>query len=1218
MLVVDLHALQAVDVLHFVHDVTRQFLRPEQAQNVLWIGRAVHHRLALVHDLAFVDQDVLLFGHEFFPDFAVRVGDLQTDLALGFLAKGDGSGGFRQQAFVLGRTGFKQLGHTRQTAGDVAGFLAFNRDTGQHFAGAHVLAVTDLHQRADREANRHGVVGSGDLHLGTGRIDQLDLRTHDLGRATALGIDHHQGRQASHIVNLLGHGQAFFDVLEAGAAGKLGDDGSGQRIPVSKYDAGFDHLVGLDAEHRAIRHFVALAFAAVFVVDDDFAGAGNHHQLALGVGHVTHGGVEADAAVGLGFDAGGNGRTGCRATDVEGAHGQLRTGFANRLGSDHADGLAAVDHAAATQVTAIAMRADAETGLAGQRRADLDFVHTGDLEFLDQVFVQQSAGLRQDSAALGVQDFFGGATTQHAVAQGFDDLAAFDNRAHDVAGLRAAIELGHHQVLGHVHQTAGQVTRVGGFQRRVGQTFTRTVGGDEVLQHVQAFAEVGGNRRLDDGAVGLGHQTAHTRHLADLGSRAARTGVGHHVDGVERLLLHLIAVAVGDHLFGELGHHHLGHFVTRLAPDVDHLVVALTRGDQTGDILLLNLFHFLLRAADDLVLLLRHQHVVDANRDTGAGGEAEARLQQLVGKHHGLFQSAFTERDVDEFGDFLLLQGLVDVGKRQAFGQDFRQQSAPGGGVPQLGAGVEFSGLLVLGVLGQAHADAGVQLQLATVKGAAHFTGVGKDQALAFAVDPLTGGVVQAQHHVLRRHDRWLAAGGEQHVVGGQHQGAGFHLRFHRQRDVHGHLVAVKVGVESRAHQRVQLNGFAFDENGLECLDAQTVQRRRTVKHDGVLFNHLFQDVPHHRGAGFDFLLGGLDGGRNTHGLELGEDEGFEQLQRHQLGQAALVQLEGGAHGNHRAARIVNPLAQQVLAEAARLAFDHVGQGLQGALVGAGHGFAAAAVVQQGVNRLLQHALLVAGNDFRRFEFEQPAQTAVTVDHAAVQIVQIGCGKTSAIQRHERTQVRRQHRQHIEHHPLGLDARLLEGFQHFEALGVLLDLQLGACQVVAQLLDGAFDVDRLQQLFDALSAHLGLELVTVFLELGVEIVLGHDAVLLERCHAGIGHHIRFKVEHALDIAQRHVQHQTQTAGQRFQEPDVGAGRGQIDMAHALATHFGLRDFNAALLADHAAVLQALVLAAQAFVVLDRPEDLGAKQAVALGLEGAVVDGFGLLHFTERP
>ena len=75
---------------------------------------------------------------------------------------------------------------------------------------------------------------------------------------------------------------------------------------------------------------------------------------------------------------------------------------------------------------------------------------------------------------------------------------------------------------------------------------------------------------------------------------------------------------------------------------------------------------------------------------------------------------------------------------------------------------------------------------------------------------------------------------------------------------------------------------------------------------------------------------------------------------------------------------------------------------------------------------------------------------------------------------------------------------------------------------------------------------------------------------------------------------------------------------QLDVAHALAAHLGQRDFDAALLADHAAVLEALVLAAQALVVLDRAEDLGAEQAVALRLEGAVVDGLRLLDFAVGP
>src|SRR6185369_10422108 len=77
-------------------------------------------------------------------------------------------------------------------------------------------------------------------------------------------------------------------------------------------------------------------------------------------------------------------------------------------------------------------------------------------------------------------------------------------------------------------------------------------------------------------------------------------------------------------------------------------------------------------------------------------------------------------------------------------------------------------------------------------------------------------------------------------------------------------------------------------------------------------------------------------------------------------------------------------------------------------------------------------------------------------------------------------------------------------------------------------------------------------------------------------------------------------------------------RGQFDMAHALAAHFGKGDFDAALLADDAAILHALVLAAQALVVLDRPKDTGAEQTIPLRLEGAVVDGFRFLDLAVRP
>ena len=68
-----------------------------------------------------------------------------------------------------------------------------------------------------------------------------------------------------------------------------------------------------------------------------------------------------------------------------------------------------------------------------------------------------------------------------------------------------------------------------------------------------------------------------------------------------------------------------------------------------------------------------------------------------------------------------------------------------------------------------------------------------------------------------------------QEVVDGEHEDAGLGLRLGGQRHMDGHLVAVEVGVVGGADQRMQLEGAALHQNGLEGLDAEPVQRRRAV-----------------------------------------------------------------------------------------------------------------------------------------------------------------------------------------------------------------------------------------------------------------------------------------------------------------------------------------------------------------------------------------------------
>ena len=160
----------------------------------------------------------------------------------------------------------------------------------------------------------------------------------------------------------------------------------------------------------------------------------------------------------------------------------------------------------------------------------------------------------------------------------------------------------------------------------------------------------------------------------------------------------------------------------------------------------------------------------------------------------------------------------------------------------------------------------------------------------------------------------------------------------------------------------------------------------------------------------------------------------------------------------------------------------------------------------------------------------------------------------------------------------------------------------------------------LQQFADGFGADVGRErslrrAASCLLDV---LLLGEELLFLERGDARLGDDVAFEVEHALHVLQRHVEHQRDARRQRLQEPDVGDGGGQLDVAHALAPDAGERHFNAALLAGHAAILDALVLAAQALVILDRPEDAGAEQAVTLRLERAVVDRLRLLDLARRP
>jgi hypothetical protein len=410
-----------------------------------------------------------------------------------------------------------------------------------------------------------------------------------------------------------------------------------------------DLLAGGDEHARAARERVAMLFAG---------SVGDHHgQRLVGLLDRDHPVLLGDLRQALRLarleqlDDTRQAVRDVRAGDtagVEGPHRQLRARLADRLRRDDSDRVADLGDLAGRHRPPVTGLADAGDGLALEHRADrhqrvvaalvflavaLDDV--GELRAIDLV-----ALLDEHAAALGLELACGDPPEQVVVG-----LAALLEHRHLDVLLGAAVGLADDHVLGDVDQAPRQVAGVGGPQRGVGQSLAGAVGRDEVLEHRQALDEVGLDRPLDDLALRVGHQAAHAGQLADLLERAARARVGHHEDRVQ-------LVEVLDHRVGDL--------VGAGVPALDDGLVALLLGDQAGVVLLLDLRDLGLVAAEDLLLVRRHDDVVLGDRDPRLRRVLEAELLERVEHQRDRRRAVALDERVDQPRRVALLHRLVD------------------------------------------------------------------------------------------------------------------------------------------------------------------------------------------------------------------------------------------------------------------------------------------------------------------------------------------------------------------------------------------------------------------------------------------------------------------------------------------------------------------------------------------------------------------------------
>src|SRR5215207_58062 len=785
---------------------------------------------------------------------------------------------------------------------------------------------------------------------------------------------------------------------------------------------------------------------------------------------------------------------------VERPHRQLGARLADRLRSDDPDRVADLAHLAGGEEDAVAGAAHAVLAAALQHRPDR---HGGLVdrlfETLDEVGENR---VRDERVLLGqprlarlagcqrLEHVLGEAAPEHALVDAVGQLKLQLDRV-----LGAAVLLADDHVLGDVDETPRQVARVGRAERGVGEALAGAVGRDEVLEYRQALHEVGLDRALDDLALRVRHQAAHPGELADLLERSARSRVGHHVDRVELV---------------ERALHGVADLVGRLRPDVDDRLASLVLCDQAALVLLLDLLDLGLVLVEDLLLVRRDDDVVLRDRDPGLGrvleperldlveDAADRRSAKLLGEvADEVVHLPLRERAVDE----IVRRDVVRVAERLVQGPfDLEvEDDAPRRRQDQLAVAPVLDRLLERDLLG-VERKLDFLLVLEPLR------------PLLEVVDGLLGEVVlgvrhviAAENHVLGRRRERAPVRRREDVVRREHQDPRLGLRLRRERQVNRHLVAVEVGVERMADERVDLDRLALDQHRLERLDAESVERRRAIQEHRMLGDHLLEHVPDLRDHRVDVLLGRLDVLDRLTLDEPAHDERLEQLERHQLGQPALVELEARAGHDDRAAGVVDALAEQVLPEAPLLPLEHVRERLQRPVTRAGDRTAAAPVVEEGVDGLLQHPLLVVDDDLRRAEVQQPLEAVVPVDDAAVEVVQVARGEPAAVQLHHRAQLGRDNRDRLEHHPLRLVLGLHEGRDDLQPLDrPLLLLTLRGLDRLAERRALGVEVEVPEQLADRLCAHAAREVdaeavrrAEAVLELAEELLVVDDLLRLE-------------------------------------------------------------------------------------------------------------------------
>ena len=186
------------------------------------------------------------------------------------------------------------------------------------------------------------------------------------------------------------------------------------------------------------------------------------------------------------------------ASGVEGSHRELGSRLPDGLRGDRADGLSDLHRLPGRKVCPVALRAYPGAGAAGQNRPDADGIAARFIESGDDLrrSLRRHHVIRPDDdlSGLRIRHILRDESPGDSLLQRLYLLLSVgegrDLHGGDRVSPRRAVQIPDDEILGDIDKTPREIAGVRGAECRVGESLPRSVGGDEILEHVEALPEV--------------------------------------------------------------------------------------------------------------------------------------------------------------------------------------------------------------------------------------------------------------------------------------------------------------------------------------------------------------------------------------------------------------------------------------------------------------------------------------------------------------------------------------------------------------------------------------------------------------------------------------------------------------------------------------------------------------------------------------------------------